>query len=455
MLRRLEALLASGVLTQAEAVSCAGLADALRRPARVAIFGHAAKDVTGVLRAMLGESLMDVVPGGPALQLSYATAIQHSATFEDGSSLSQEGYPTDSLMGHGPLFLKIEAPLEMLETMSFLAMELGEDPESYAPALRWAAKRSEIAILCAEGFGDPEAALWAAAPDRLKNHCYLVTTGDRDPASARARGLFDAVVHAPSPSEASPPLSVLKRRLATDISDARQEDVDAAALFLHRFRREEVPPVPAAPIDPPALERPPADASPAGASLGEALGLRGDDEALSDEELGVKDAPLDAGEDLEDAGFADAPIEDTRPEPEPEPEPEAEPEQPMASFDPEPEFEEDDEHARIIARALVSAPILHLKRRSRALAELLEWREEDEDWSEEVLNHCAETAEDLRELLIGWPDDDPMVERLQTAVDEACDTVVLLQAEAGPDQAEDAARVLCQLRTDFEQAMAA
>jgi hypothetical protein len=43
----------------------------------------------------------------------------------------------------------------MLATMSFLALELGEEDESYAPALRWAAKRSEIAILCAEGFGDP------------------------------------------------------------------------------------------------------------------------------------------------------------------------------------------------------------------------------------------------------------------------------------------------------------
>jgi hypothetical protein len=51
----------------------------------------------------------------------------------------------------------------MLATMSFLALELGEAEDSFAPALRWAAKRSEIAILCAEGFGDVEAAVWAAA----------------------------------------------------------------------------------------------------------------------------------------------------------------------------------------------------------------------------------------------------------------------------------------------------
>jgi len=242
MLGRLQALLASGVLTQAAAVSCSGLAEALRRPARVAILGQSAPEVTGVLRAMLGEGLVTVLPDGPAIELSFGEAVQHTATFEDGSSLSQEGYPTDNLMRHGPLFLQIEAPLPMLATMSFLALELGEDADTYVPALRWAAKRSEIAILCAEGFGDAEAALWAAAPDRLKNHCYLVTTGDRDPASARARGLFDAVVHAPAPSDASPPLAVLKRRLATDISDARQEDVDAAALFLHRFREAELSP---------------------------------------------------------------------------------------------------------------------------------------------------------------------------------------------------------------------
>ncbi len=434
MLGRLEALLASGVLTQAEAVSCSGLAEALRRPARVAILGQSAREVTGVLRAMLGEGLVTVLPDGPAIELSFGEAVQHMATFEDGSSLSQEGYPSDNLMRHGPLFLQIEAPLPMLATMSFLALELGEDPDTYAPALRWAAKRSEIAILCAEGFGDTEAALWAAAPDRLKNHCYLVTTGDRDPASARARGLFDAVVHAPAPSEASPPLAVLKRRLATDISDARQEDVDAAALFLHRFREAELSP----PRDDFAD-----DAAPLPSAAPEP-GTRGDD--TTPEDLGpfadtVPDttatvavlddvaggAPDGDSRTHEDDGDRSDPIEDD-----------------AAAAD-----------ALAAIRALVSGPILHLKRRSRALAEILEWREEHEEWSEEVLTHCAETAEALRDLVAAWPDDNPRADRLRDAVDQACDTVVLLQVEAGPDQAEDAARVLFQLRTDFEQALAA
>jgi len=434
MLGRLEALLASGVLTQAAAVSCSGLAEALRRPARVAILGQSAPEVTGVLRAMLGEGLVTVLPDGPAIELSFGEAVQHVATFEDGSSLSQEGYPTDNLMRHGPLFLQIEAPLPMLATMSFLALELGEDADTYVPALRWAAKRSEIAILCAEGFGDAEAALWAAAPDRLKNHCYLVTTGDRDPASARARGLFDAVVHAPAPSDASPPLAVLKRRLATDISDARQEDVDAAALFLHRFREAELSP----PRD--AF----ADTAGADRSTAPEPGSRGDEVTL--EEFGpVADpVPDTAAHVAVMDGFADGASDDDARDYEDGAGGAASVEDVAAAAD-----------ALAAIRALVSGPILHLKRRSRALAEILEWREEHEEWSEEVLTHCAETAEALRDLVAAWPDDDPRADRLREAVDQACDTVVLLQVEAGPDQAEDAARVLFQLRTDFEQAMAA
>jgi FtsZ-binding cell division protein ZapB len=61
----------------------------------------------------------------------------------------------------------------------------------------------------------------------------------------------------------------------------------------------------------------------------------------------------------------------------------------------------------------------------------------------------------LRELVSAWPDDDPLAERLRDAIDRACDTIVLLQVEHGTAQAEDAARILYQLRTDFEQAMAA
>ncbi|MGP1356983.1 hypothetical protein [Roseicyclus sp.] len=439
-LTRLEALLASGVLTQAEAVSCAALADALRRPARVAVLGQSAADVTGILRSMLGESVVTLVPGGPAVELHLGDQPRHVATFEDGSSLSQEGYPAADLMRYGPLLLEIEAPNPVLETMSFLAVELGAEPEDCAAALGWAAKRSEIAIFCADAFTGEEAAIWSAAPDRLKNHCYLVVTGGREAASlasAQARGHFDAVIHAPVPSEAMAPLGALKHRLAADIDAARAEDIDAAELFLHRFRRpagEERQPEtvePEAWPEPLARERP---ATQAAAPVSRPVSRPTQPAA----------APAEAVPEPRAARAAGAP-RTAKPAPKPEP---AEAPDLAGAISP-------DDPARAAARALVSGPILHLKRRSRALAEMLEWREEDEEWCVEVLEHCCETAEALRELVASWPEDDPLAARLREAIDQACDTVVLLQVERGPEQAEDAARVLFQLRTDFEQALAA
>jgi hypothetical protein len=418
VLARLEALMLSGVLSQAEYVSCSGLAEALRRPARVAVLGQSPADVTGVLAAMLEAHLVTMVPEGPAVEIFHGPDACHMATFEDGSSLSQDGYPRHDLMRYGPLLLQIEAPLPILATMAFLGIELGPEPEAYTAALGWAAKRSEIAIFCTEGFGDAEATIWRAAPDRLKNHCYLVITGDRDAGSARAHGAFDAVIHAPAASEAAAPLAALKHRLAADITAAREEDIDAAELFLRRFRRED--------SEPSAMPGP-RDSGPA------------------------PDPGLPPG--------AEAAPRTQAPPPAAAEPPEAA--QPPAVPDTDPDPEEDAlaaamAEAESAARRLVSGPlILHLKRRSRALAEILEWREEGDAWPEQVLEHCAETAEALRELVAAWPDDDPVADRLRAVIDQACDTVVLLQLEAGPQQAEDAARVLYQLRTDFEQEMAA
>ncbi|MDG4647767.1 hypothetical protein P6F26_04880 [Roseibacterium sp. SDUM158017] len=440
-LRRLDALRASGVLTQAEAANCAGLAEALRRPARVAILGQSAPDVTGILRSLLGEDVAQVVPGGPAIEIHLGDQPSHSATFEDGSSLSQDGYPAPDLVRYGPLFLQIEAPIPALETMSFLAVELGADAGTWAPALSWAAKRTEIAIFCAHDFSDAEAAIWSSAPDRLKNHCYLVVTGRREDhgtASARARGLFDAIIHVPAPSEATSPLGALSHRLAADISAARREDVDAAELFLHRFRRKTGEAAPAEDAAGPEA-RDPVTMPPVSRPLSR---------PLSSPQSRPLSRPLSRPV-MEPAAW------DVEPAPPPrrDPLPETRAEAPAAAAEAQTPLRSPS--SLDTARALVSGPILHLKRRTRALAEILEWREEGEEWSAEVLAHCCETAEALRDLVAAWPDDDPLAAHLRDAIDRACDTVVLLQVESGPDQAEDAARVLYQLRTDFEQAMAA
>ncbi len=104
-------------------------------------------------------------------------------------------------------------------------------------------------------------------------------------------------------------------------------------------------------------------------------------------------------------------------------------------------------------REILSEPTLYLARRARGLAEDLAWvdADTDADWAETAIAHCVETTEGLRERAIGWPDDLPEFASLAAMIDEAADLILLLQMEAGPDQAEDAVGLLHQLRTALDQ----
>ena len=103
-------------------------------------------------------------------------------------------------------------------------------------------------------------------------------------------------------------------------------------------------------------------------------------------------------------------------------------------------------------REMLSEPTLYLARRARALAQDLSWTdtETEPDWPEAALAHVGETTEALRDRAMEWPDDLPEFNQLADMVEEATDLILLLQMEAGPDQVEDAAGLLHQLRHAFD-----
>jgi hypothetical protein len=103
--------------------------------------------------------------------------------------------------------------------------------------------------------------------------------------------------------------------------------------------------------------------------------------------------------------------------------------------------------------ALLSEPLLYLMARAGALSEDLAETEPPEKWPTQVLSHCVETIEGLRDRAENWPDDIAAAQSLRAMIDEICDLTTLLQIEDGPDQAQDATALLFQLRVAFEQAL--
>ncbi|WP_347312235.1 hypothetical protein [Defluviimonas sp. SAOS-178_SWC] len=103
---------------------------------------------------------------------------------------------------------------------------------------------------------------------------------------------------------------------------------------------------------------------------------------------------------------------------------------------------------------LLSEPLLYLRRTSRDLFEALEWHDADSpDWAGDVLERCCEVTDGLRDRAADWPEDEEPVLALRGMIDDAADMATLLQIEGGPEQAQDAAALLLQLRSAFEASL--
>jgi hypothetical protein len=264
---QLEGLLARASLSPKDAARCARLAEALRRPARLCLMGPAAADLAWLLAGLVGRELVDPARMPPVLEVAHGPAPRTSATLGDGSTLSQPGLPGPDILAQAPVFLSVETPAEGLRRMSVLALCLEADPALHVPAMAWAARRSEIAIWCTGRFGAADAAIWAAAPERLRHHAFLVELAPGPgPAAAGADFLARFAAGGRAPGDV---VAALRDRLAADMEEALAADIDATRLFLHRLGHATAaapvtPAVPAAaPAPAPATAPPAATPAPA------------------------------------------------------------------------------------------------------------------------------------------------------------------------------------------------
>lgn len=389
LLARLKAALGAGQIPARAAEGCGKLVERLERPVRVALLGTDRAGREALLRGIVGAAALPPGSDWPTLEIVHGARPRHRATLADATVLAAEGPPGGDVLAQGPVFLQVAAPLPILLRMSFLHLAVGESPTAQAAALTWAARRTDIALWCTEGFSPDEARIWAAAPESLKHHALLAVQGAELDEVARMRRPREmaAAVAVPMPGGRPSPAALLSR-LEAEIDAALAEDLDAARLLLHRFGLDAAEPAGAG-VSP---DRPEAAATAPAPEAAEAAVLQ--------------------------------------------PEPPARPAAaPLPGAD---------------RTALLSEPILYLRRRARGLHAALAWPAEDDDWPAAVLEQCCDTAEGLRERAADWAEDDAGLAELAAFVAEAADTALLLQVEGGADRAEDAAALILQLRLAVE-----
>lgn len=384
------------------------LLEMLDRPPRLTLLGLPGAGKSRLLNLLLGS---DVLPHGaalPTVSLSYGAQACAAVTLADGTCEVLEHANFAQIAAMPCVFIEAQLPLPALAKLSMMEVVAPEDQAQQQRALRWSASRTDIALWCTRSFEPRERDIWAAAPEAIQDHGFMIVThadllgaqgtlvraveGLRD----RAGEAFAAVLPIATPdgiaarhrdgrvdkdamraSGATMVISAILKQVET----GRQATEDAIGIFL---RQIEFDPAPRTPPEP---------------------------------------------------------VPQTVPEQEPEPEPQPVSVADQAPLAPEPQLGED-------ARDLCAQGLVQLQRQAAEWAVRLEsdppGEDEIVDGVTEAMLWLSESLGDLRDVAVG---------PLADLAFDAADMCQLIQMETGEARVLDALTVMVQLKEELGLAL--
>jgi len=182
----------SGVLPDDVHARADQLLNRLRQPVRIAVMGLPGTGKSTIVNLLLGSEILQEGISLPTLQIQHAAETETICTLPDGSKQSLPSFSTNEIAALSPVFVEINAPLPALAKISVLEVVAPNDANALHKASQWAAKRSDVALWCTNGFDQTEQQVWAQMPDLMKDHAFLmVTKADL----LRDQNTFDSVMY--------------------------------------------------------------------------------------------------------------------------------------------------------------------------------------------------------------------------------------------------------------------
>ncbi len=172
----LKKALAEGRLPVNVADTAVKLCERLHEPVRVSVMGLPGSGKSAVVNLLLNKI---VVPEGvrlPTTQFVKGDTPRAVCTMADGSSRPVENTDSHEIAGLEPIFVEFQMPLPALGRISVLEVVAPDAPKDQQRAMHWAAKRTDIALWCTQGFTSIEQALWASLPEKVKDHAMMLVT---------------------------------------------------------------------------------------------------------------------------------------------------------------------------------------------------------------------------------------------------------------------------------------
>ncbi|MEM9583131.1 MAG: hypothetical protein AAGA08_08450 [Pseudomonadota bacterium] len=170
LITQLERLVRTGGLPNNVQASTALLLGRLQTVINVRVMGPDRDQKTGLIAAFAGCHLPDVASA--EIWLQYGEETEVVLHYHDGSSvvLTPEMEHYDPY----PVRIDVAAPIEALSLVSFHLV--GDLDAASGPRLKGshAFQDADIVLWCTSRFDPSEAAQWSSAPERLKDHSFLV-----------------------------------------------------------------------------------------------------------------------------------------------------------------------------------------------------------------------------------------------------------------------------------------
>jgi len=173
---QLENALETGLIPDEGKRRAAQILSRLGTPVRVVVVGRPGAGKSNLINMLAGQV---VIPSGaelPPLEVTYGPQPRTVYLHSDGSQKEHAGLKLDVPTPTDISIIRVEMPLDGLRHLTLTELDLRGGHQEQKAIAEWATSRADIVLWCSQAFDTAEQSLWASAPDKLKDHSFLVVT---------------------------------------------------------------------------------------------------------------------------------------------------------------------------------------------------------------------------------------------------------------------------------------
>ncbi|HIE32689.1 MAG TPA: hypothetical protein EYP81_01390 [Thermodesulfobacteriaceae bacterium] len=173
---QLENALETGLIPDDGKRRAAQILSRLDTPVRVVVVGRAGAGKSNLINMLSGQ---EVIPSGadlPPVEVTFGPQTRTVYLHSDGSKKEHAGLKLDVPTPADISIIRVEMPLGGLRHLTLTELDLRGGHQEQKAIAEWATSRADIVLWCSQTFDTEEQSLWALAPDKLKDHSFLVVT---------------------------------------------------------------------------------------------------------------------------------------------------------------------------------------------------------------------------------------------------------------------------------------